>query len=391
MFLVKALIAAIFVIFLAGAILWFARKRNDVKKGLAQAREEHSRLLDGYSEVKKRNRSLNRAATEVENLYEVTRRMSRDLEFDDIFRTFNEFFNKGVRFRECKLLLMGREGDNLYCEKAYRMKHPFESGEKEVRVSPPELKDEIALEIFHGDQRPVFLSADKNRDVLNKFYPKLDIRTLASNPLIVEDDLIGILVVEDLVEKDFDKFIILSSQLALEIKKVKLYEEIQKLAIIDGLTTVYMRRHFLERAAEEVKRAEHHKLDISFLMIDIDHFKICNDRHGHLMGDEVLSRLAEILKRNVREIDIICRYGGEEFAIALPDTNKESAVIVAERIRETVEEHAFQAYGDSAQVTVSIGVSSYPENGGDLKQAMEAADNALYNAKHTGRNKVCEA
>lgn len=391
MFLAAGITAALLSIILAGAIFWFAKKRNDLKNDLRLAREEHSLLLNEYSAVKKRNRSLNRAVTDVENLYEVTRRMSRDLEFDDIFRTFNDFFNKGVRFRECKLLLMGRERDNLYCEKAYRMKHPFESGEKDLRVSPPELKDEIALEIFHGDQRPVFLSVDKNRDVLHKFYPKRDIRTLASNPLIVEDDLIGILVVEDLVEKDFDKFIILSSQLALEIKKVKLYEEIQKLAIIDGLTGVYMRRHFLERAAEEVKRAEHHKLNISFLMIDMDHFKICNDRHGHLMGDAVLSQMAEILKSNVREIDIICRYGGEEFAIALPDTGKESAVIVAERIREAVEEHAFQAYGDSAQVTVSIGVSSYPGNGGDLKQAVEAADNALYNAKHTGRNSVCEA
>ncbi len=150
-----------------------------------------------------------------------------------------------------------------------------------------------------------------------------------------------------------------------------------------------MRRHFLERVREEIKRAEHHKLNVSFLLVDIDHFKFCNDRHGHLVGDAVLSQLADILKKNLREIDIICRYGGEEFAIAMPDTGKDAAMVAAERIRETVEGFAFEAYDDSANITVSIGISSYPRDGKKTKQLIDAADRGLYKAKHAGRNKTC--
>ena len=391
MFINVYFLLSLLVISSIGLVYYIARNKKSLEEQLKGTTNEYTQLLNNYSTLKDENRTLNRAATDVENLYEITKKMSEALEFDSIFKAFNKFLHRGIGFKECKLLLTGMENDNLYIEKAYKIKYPFETGGNETQLSTPELKDEIALDLFHEDQRPIFLSAVKNKDTLNRFYPKQDIKTLVTNPLIVEDDLIGILVVEDLAEKDFDKFLILAGQFALEIKKVKLYETIQQLAIIDGLTGIYMRRHFLERAEEEVKRSEYHKLNISVLLIDIDHFKICNDRYGHLVGDAVLSQLAGILKKNVREIDIICRYGGEEFAIALPDTSKEAALIVAERIRETVGGFTFQAYDENPQVTVSIGVSSYPLNGGELRQLIEAADRALYDAKHTGRNKVCAA
>lgn len=365
------------------------REKSEYK--LRSARDGYGHLLDEYSELKKANASLNRAATEMENIYEITKKMSEALEFNKIFETFNEFLNRGIRFRECKLLLIGKENGNLYIEKTYKMKHPHTTSERNLQVMMPELKDEIALDLFYEDQRPVFLSSPKDNQRLKMFYPKQDVKTVASNPLIVEDELIGILILEDLVEKDFEKFLILAGQFALEIKKVRLYETIQRLAIVDGLTGVYMRRHFLERVDEEVKRSEYHKLNISFLMVDIDHFKICNDRYGHLVGDVVLSELAKILKEKVREIDIVCRYGGEEFAIALPETDKEGALLVAERIRTSVEEFTFRAFDETPQLTVSIGVSSYPSDGRDMHQLIEAADKALYTAKHTGRNKVCTA
>jgi len=366
-------------------------ERERLYKKIKKIREEYNTFLDDYSLMKEENRTFNRSTTEMENLYKITRKMSEALEFDDIFKTFNEFLFRGMRFKECKLLLVGKDDDNLYIEKTYKMKHTAVSGEEGVQLAEPELKDEIALALFHEDQRASFLSMEKDNNRLRQFYPKQDIVTLVSNPLIVEDELIGILVIEDLAEKDVDKFLILAGQFALEIKKVRLYETIQKLAIIDGLTSVYMRRHFLERVEEELKRSEYHKLNMSFLLIDIDHFKVCNDRYGHLVGDAVLKELAHILKRNVREIDIICRYGGEEFLIALPDTAKKGALMVAERIRVTVEEAAFHAYEESPQVTVSTGVSSYPQNGKRIEELIEAADKALYKAKHTGRNKVCVA
>jgi len=389
MFVILNFIVLCLVILPAVAFFYYTGKRKALARTILESRRTYSELLDEYSRVKDENRTLNRRATDVENLYEITRKMSKALEFDDIFKTFNEFLNRGIRFRECKLLLIAKENGNPFIEKAYKMRHPFGAGGENIKVSTPELKDEIALDLFNVDQRPIFLAADRDGELLSRFYRKESVQTLATNPLIVEDELIGILVVEDLNRKDFDKFLILAGQFAMEIKKVKLYEEIQELAIIDGLTGAYMRRHFLERVKEEIKRAEHHKLNVSFLLVDMDHFKFCNDRHGHLVGDAVLNQLAGILKKNLREIDIICRYGGEEFAIAMPDTGKDAAMVAAERIRETVEGFTFEAYDDSVNMTISIGISSYPSDGKKTKQLIEAADRGLYKAKHTGRNKVC--
>lgn len=367
-------------------------ENNNLEIQFKIATEKYAHLLNEYASLKDANASLNRTATEMESSYEIARKMSEDLEFDKIFKTFNEFLSRKVEFKECKLLLAGKENDNVYIEKVYKMGHILKADEKDIKMETPELKDEIAIELFGRDQRPVFLSSDtEDRKLLKYFYPKEQIKTLVSNPLIVEDELIGVLLLEDLPEKDFDKFLILAGQFALEIKKVKLYEEIQKLAIIDGLTGVYMRRHFMERLEEEVKRCEYRGLKMSFLMLDIDHFKVCNDRYGHLVGDVALTEIANILKKNVREIDIICRYGGEEFAIALPDTDRNAALTVAERIRESVERHTFRAFGETPQLAVSVGVSGYPEDGRRPKQLIEASDKALYKAKHSGRNRVCQA
>ena len=389
MFIILIFIVLCLVILPAAAFFYYTRKRKMLVRTIRESRRAYSELLDEYSRIKDENRTLNRRATDVENLHEITRKMSEALEFDDIFKTFNEFLNRGIRFRECKLLLIAKENGNPFIEKAYKMRHPFEAGGENIKVSTPELKDEIALDLFNADQRPIFLTQERDGQLLSRFYRKEGVQTLATNPLIVEDELIGILAVEDLNRKDLDKFLILAGQFAMEIKKVKLYEEIQELAIVDGLTGAYMRRHFLERVKEEIKRAEYHKLNVSFLLVDIDHFKFCNDRHGHLVGDAVLSQLADILKKNLREIDIISRYGGEEFAIAMPDTKKDAATVAAERIRETVEGFIFEAYDDSTRITVSIGISSYPSDGKEIKELIESADGALYKAKHTGRNKTC--
>ena len=148
-------------------------------------------------------------------------------------------------------------------------------------------------------------------------------------------------------------------QLALEAKKVSLYERVQTLAITDGLTNIYVRRHFLERLNEEVARSRRHHLKLSVLMIDIDHFKQCNDTYGHLVGDIILRDIVRIMKEQVRQIDLVGRYGGEEFVIALPDTNKASAGGIAERLRQSIEKHEFKAYDETITTTVSIGLATY--------------------------------
>ena len=125
------------------------------------------------------------------------------------------------------------------------------------------------------------------------------------------------------------------------------------------------------------------------LMIDIDHFKKKNDKFGHLVGDVILREVAALIKQNVREIDLVGRYGGEEFSVILVDTNKLDAQLAGERIRKAIESYKFKAYDEVIDVTISAGISSFPQEGQTTEDLIEKADSALYQAKNKGRNRVC--
>jgi len=126
---------------------------------------------------------------------------------------------------------------------------------------------------------------------------------------------------------------------------------------------------------------------MTVIMADIDHFKRLNDEFGHLLGDEVLRQVSSLLQRQVRKTDVVCRYGGEEFAILLTQTNAEQAMLIAEKLRAQVESWYFP--GVPRTITISAGVASYPQHGKSRDEVIRAADNGLYAAKQTGRNRVC--
>jgi len=140
---------------------------------------------------------------------------------------------------------------------------------------------------------------------------------------------------------------------------------------------------------EELERASRFQGRMSVIMVDIDHFKKMNDEFGHLLGDEMLRSVSTILKQQLRKMDMVCRYGGDEFAIVVPETTGESAVRVAEKLRRQVETHFFP--GVPRPVTISCGVADYPGHGVTRDEVVAAADAALYQAKQLGRNKVASA
>jgi two-component system, cell cycle response regulator len=162
-----------------------------------------------------------------------------------------------------------------------------------------------------------------------------------------------------------------------------------QLAVTDGLTGLYNHRHLHERLSLEVERSQRSGLPLSLLMLDVDHFKQFNDTFGHPAGDEVLRQLARVLNDTRRANDVVARYGGEEFAVILVDTAKFTAAKVAERVRERIAAHDFS---DAAQragnISVSIGVATFPDDGADAEGLVRAADTALYAAKRAGRNRV---
>jgi two-component system, cell cycle response regulator len=162
-----------------------------------------------------------------------------------------------------------------------------------------------------------------------------------------------------------------------------------QLAVTDGLTGLYNHRHLHERLSLEVERSQRSGLPLSLLMLDVDHFKQFNDTFGHPAGDEVLRQLARVLNDTRRANDVVARYGGEEFAVILVDTAKFTAAKVAERVRERIAGHDFsEAAQRAGNISVSIGVATFPDDGADAEGLVRAADTALYAAKRAGRNRV---
>ncbi len=167
--------------------------------------------------------------------------------------------------------------------------------------------------------------------------------------------------------------------------------ELKTRAYIDQLTSLISRRRFDELLRTEMERAHRFGVHLSLLMIDIDHFKEVNDTYGHLQGDVVLSKIGHLLRAEVRSLDIPCRYGGEELVVIMPETDKESSMLMAERIRQAISETDFRTNGKGPKsVTVSIGVASFTsDNAEEPMSLVLAADEALYKAKNNGRNRVC--
>ncbi len=208
-------------------------------------------------------------------------------------------------------------------------------------------------------------------------------------PININKELIGHLAVKGLKAEDKDKFYILFNQLLLILKRVRLYMKISELSITDSLTGLYLRRYFQERLIEEVKRCDKLGLGFVFLMMDLDNFKSYNDRYGHLVGDAILSTAARIIKEGVRQIDIVSRYGGEEFSIILPDTDRQKAEYVSRRLCRSIENEHIRAYDEDLRITISIGGSIYPKDANNAQLLIDRADQAMYRAKQTGRNRVC--
>jgi diguanylate cyclase (GGDEF)-like protein len=162
---------------------------------------------------------------------------------------------------------------------------------------------------------------------------------------------------------------------------------VKQLAYLDGLTGIFNRRFFELRIMEEIERARRYGTGMAVIMADIDQFKRLNDEFGHVLGDEVLRQVSSLFNQQLRKIDVVCRYGGEEFGILLTQTTAPHALEVAEKLRKIVAHWQFP--GVPQTVTISAGAAGFPEHGTTRDQLVRAADNALYAAKQSGRNRVC--
>jgi diguanylate cyclase (GGDEF)-like protein len=174
------------------------------------------------------------------------------------------------------------------------------------------------------------------------------------------------------------------------IENSLLHQRVESERVSDVLTQLHNHRYFQERLTTEVSRARRSKSQLSLLMADIDHFKSVNDSYGHRIGDMILQRVAEILKKTIRTEDSIARYGGEEFVIILTESERKGALVMAERLRKAIERVTFNMEGNSIKITISIGSATYPADGSEPWELIEHADRALYAAKEQGRNRAVQ-
>ncbi len=211
-----------------------------------------------------------------------------------------------------------------------------------------------------------------------------------AHPVLIDGrKVFAALVIVGLEAADHALVSILMGSFISDMQRLKLYERVETLAITDGLTGIYVRRHLMERLEGEIDRCKRFGLKLSFLMIDVDHFKHFNDDYGHLVGDVILKQVAGTIKKGTREVDLVGRYGGEEFGVLLIETDEQGALQVAERIRRAVSEKPFSAYDERLSVTISVGSATFSPALNEPGLLIEAADSALYQAKRQGRDRVC--
>ncbi len=170
----------------------------------------------------------------------------------------------------------------------------------------------------------------------------------------------------------------------------KMNQKLREMSYKDDLTGIYNRRYFNLALEEEIRRAERYRHTFSLVILDIDHFKLINDEHGHASGDKVLADIGRILKEDSRSSDVVCRFGGEEFAVILPETDVDNGRFFAEKMLQSVRRHDFVLDSElTVKVTTSAGVSMYPSGGDNFEDLVNTADKALYRAKSEGRDRVC--
>jgi diguanylate cyclase (GGDEF)-like protein len=191
---------------------------------------------------------------------------------------------------------------------------------------------------------------------------------------------------------EVDRARMIAAHAHLALQNAERYSQAKERAFVDDVTEVFNARYLLQATSHEIQRAERYGRNLTVLFLDLDHFKLVNDNHGHLVGSQILRQLSQVLANCIRQVDTLARYGGDEFTILLIDTAHDVGLVVAERIRATVAAFRFEdGRGAPIHLEISIGVATYPDHGDGREGLLDAADKAMYLAKSQGRNRVCSA
>ncbi|MBF0502138.1 MAG: diguanylate cyclase [Candidatus Riflebacteria bacterium] len=360
-----------------------------------KSQDEIGMLAERFNEMvvalESNRKALDRKIFEIETLFRASQVMNFQSDVEKLIRQILEMASRALKSERASIMLLAEGNEELVTKIVYGLENRKEALEPLTKthiksgegVAGTVLKTGASIIVNEGHNDPLFRSYDTS-----VMFEHL-IRNMISVPLKIKDRVTGVInIVNKLDETGFnadDQRLLeaLAQQAAMAVENARLYE----LAITDGLTKLFIHRYFQARLEEEIVRAKRYHTVVSLILFDIDHFKKFNDTYGHQQGDLVLIEVAKLLKLTVRDtIDIPARYGGEEFTIILPETDAAGALLVAERLRKTIESNEFPGQGMPLKVTISLGIATYPDHAANRATLIKKSDMALYACKKRGRN-----
>lgn len=277
----------------------------------------------------------------------------------------------------------------------------FEKDGTQIKFEPFSIKDRPSLTRYVLEKKETVYIPDSYANGSEFSHEKMvkapghDERSILGIPLILRNEIIGALFLQADEPESYDENQIrlvetIANQASIAMDNAQLFEKVQNLAITDSLTGAYNRRFFYEFAENEIARSKRYQKDMALVMLDIDHFKKVNDNFGHLAGDRTLKMIVDTVTEQLRKVDVLCRFGGEEFVVLLPETPQEAAMIAANRICKAIDDKSLKSEKGDIHVTVSIGVTQLQNDDQSLMDLISEADQALYAAKDAGRNCVVQ-
>ena len=350
-------------------------------------RRSENRLLKVFDTLNQRKSELERSQAHLELIYENTRVLAGILDVDGVIAEVIKITGQLMGYPASGILLKGPGGNFIYRGRSVGTQANFH-----LKAADSET-NQLITRVSKMEEPVIVNDIGKRQDYQPQ---RSSTRSIMIVPMVAHGKSIGVLTAESskigaFGEKDQNMLTIVARAAGMSLENAMLHHKMEELTITDELTGIYNYRYFADKLKEEQRRAARYNLPLSLIMLDIDWFKKFNDTYGHEVGNIVLKGITEVVKKCIRDVDIFCRYGGEEFVVILPQTPQIKVTQISERIREQIYESNF---GDGVnipdlKVTVSIGVSSFPENGKSNEELLSITDTALYRAKGSGKNKVC--
>ena len=335
-----------------------------------------------------------REAGEVAVFHELGKALTSSLQLDQVLRTIMEKIHEFLRPDTWSLLLLDQAKQELYFELAVG------NGAEAVKDIRIKLGQGIAGWVAQNDEAVVVSDVSKD----TRFFAKVDEKTkmethsIVAVPVRYRDHCLGVIELVNCVgpegfhQRDLALLEALADFAAIAIENARHVERIHELTIRDDCTTLYNARHMGFVLETEVYRSQRYAYEFSLVFIDLDHFKVVNDTHGHLVGSKLLNEVGQVIETACRRIDYAFRYGGDEFVILLPQTSKENACTVARRFHRLIREKVWlESEGLNVRITASFGVASYPEDAKTKAELLHLADDAMYLVKNTTRDAVAAA